>query len=65
MSNRSRKARKRKKKSIKKTIENLQHGLDRLLVVRQHHIKRVATLDTKIAAAEGEIEIAREEEAEA
>jgi hypothetical protein len=65
MSNRTRKARKRKKKTIKKTLANLEYGLGRLLVTRQHHIKRTAKLDTKIAAAEAEIEIVKEEEAEA
>lgn len=64
MSNRSRKERKRAKKKIAKTVESLQHGLDKLLVLRQHHVRRLATLDTKIASAEGEIEIAKEEAAE-
>jgi predicted nucleic acid-binding Zn-ribbon protein len=64
MSNRTRKARKRAKKQIRKTVENLEYGLAKLKALKQHHENRIAKLNTKIAAQEGEIEIAKEEEAE-
>lgn len=64
MSNRTRKARKRAKKSIKKSVENLERGLAQLSTLRQHHVDRIAKLDTKIASQEGLIELAKEEAAE-
>lgn len=64
MSNRTRKARKRAKKDIKKTVANLEHGLAQLSNLRQHHVDRIKKLDTKIASQEGLIELAKEDEAE-
>jgi DNA-binding PadR family transcriptional regulator len=49
----------------RKSVEALERGLAQLSNLRMHHAKKVKTLDTKIAAQEGLIEVAKEDEAEA
>lgn len=48
----------------RKSVEALEAGLAKLSNLRQHHADRIKKLDTKIAAQEGLIEVAKEEAAE-
>lgn len=47
----------------RKSVAALEHGLAQLSNLRQRTAARVKTLDTKIAAQEGLIEVAKEDEA--
>lgn len=49
----------------RKSVEALEHGLAQLSNLRQHHADRIKSLDTKIAAQEGLIEVAKGDDAEA
>jgi hypothetical protein len=48
----------------RKSVASLEAGLAQLSNLRQHHADRVKKLDTKIAAQEGLIEVAKEDELE-
>lgn len=48
----------------RKTVVALEAGLAALSNLRAHHAAQVKTLDTKIAAQEGLIEVTKEDEAE-
>lgn len=53
--------RKKTRAPRRKSIEALERGLAQLSNLRMQHAARVKTLDTKIAAQEGLIEVAKEE----
>lgn len=59
------KAKRNKRRPKRKSVEALERGLAQLSNLRQHHAERVKKLDTKIAAQEGLIEVAKEDEVEA
>lgn len=54
---------KRNRGRRRKSVASLEAVLAQLSILRQHHADRVKKLDTKIAAQEGLIEIAKEDEA--
>lgn len=56
---------KRNRRKRTKSVEALEHGLAKLSNLRMHHADRIKKLDTKIAAQEGLIEVAKEEAAAA
>lgn len=54
----------RRNRRRRKSVAALEAGLAQLSTLRQSHADRVKKLDTKIAAQEGLIEVAKEDEAE-
>jgi hypothetical protein len=58
------KAKRNKLTPKRKSVEALERGLAQLSNLRMYHAKKVKTLDTKIAAQEGLIEVTKEDEAE-
>ena len=54
---------KRNRQRRRKSVAALEIDLAKLSNLRMHHAERVKKLDTKIAAQEGLIEVAKEDEA--